>query len=117
MVSMEQEVLLQTGFDLVRPTRQLFLNRYLLASKAELLQHLGGDRGSLFKRVEGSGGWSREECFAQMMLDITLQYNSFNQYRMSEVAAAIVHFTHQVWAHTPVIHICIKYTLGSIFDL
>ena len=102
VVAMEQAVLLQLG-GVVRPTRQLFLNRFLLAAKADLAQLTGGDLRPAYKRSDDS--WTKEDSFAQMMLDITLQNYSFNQFRMSLVAAAVVHLTHQVPAQTTPYHI------------
>ena len=94
VVAMELEVLMQMAFEVVRPTRHLFLARFMLASKADFLQEFGGDRRSLYLQREASP--TKEESFAQMMLDITLQYYIFNKFPMSLVAAAIVHLTHQV---------------------
>eukprot|EP00602_Paraphysomonas_sp_CaronLab_P000164 CAMPEP_0185028868 /NCGR_PEP_ID=MMETSP1103-20130426/14929_1 /TAXON_ID=36769 /ORGANISM="Paraphysomonas bandaiensis, Strain Caron Lab Isolate" /LENGTH=404 /DNA_ID=CAMNT_0027563431 /DNA_START=234 /DNA_END=1448 /DNA_ORIENTATION=- len=87
MISMEQLVLDCINFETVRPTRVFFLNRLLLVSRID-----GGDKKP---HDEPRGKFRREESLARMLLDVTLQNYSFNQFRMSLVAAAIMHLTHQ----------------------
>jgi hypothetical protein len=118
-MAMERDVLTCLDYNISLPTRIYFLNRFLLAAQVEDGSSQNNGSGATNKGADnGRSSQShqhaiternyKEASFAYYLMDITLQNYGFNQYPMSLVAAAIVHYVKQVyraldeviWTHT-----------------
>lgn len=105
----ERKVLSALKFNISLPTRIYFLNRFLLAAQVEEGKISGLNQHQQLAISERN---HKEASFAYFLLDITLQNYGFNQYPMSVVAAAIVHYVKQcyrplhelLWTHTLVFY-------------
>lgn len=100
-VEMEREVLVALDYNVSLPTRIYFLNRFLLVVQMEYCTSSDHSSGSA-----SSNDYSRdaiverkfqEAYFCSFLLELTLQNFCFNQYPMSAVAAAIVHYMKQFY--------------------
>lgn len=122
VMAMERTILASMDYNISLPTRLYFLNRFMLAAHVEDCSVPSRSLTTSFEvgvvSDDGGGGSAtntspptttldlhqyhatternyREACFAYYLLDLTLLNYAFNQYPMSVVAAAIVHYVKQ----------------------
>lgn len=103
VIVMERDILAVLEYNISLPTRLYFLNRFLLAvqvdacsffSSSDILNESARDDHMQHALTERN---YKETSFAHFLMDITLQNYGFNQYPMSVVAAAIVHYVKQFY--------------------
>ena len=114
LIEMERTVLNVLDYNVSIPTRMYFLNRFILAAQVDDCpvtsssgREESGDMSSgsntslahldLHQHQAANERNFKEACFAYYLLDLTLQNYAFNQYPMSVVAAAIVHYVKQYY--------------------
>ena len=96
---MEKEILDVMSYVISLPTRTYFLNRFLLAAQVDEDGPAAAVDTTCFHHqlTAITERNYKEASFAYYILDITLQNFGFNQYPMSVVAAAIVHYVKQCY--------------------